>query len=280
MKTRGVFIIFVVALMAFWKLSAATYSFEPIADTRVINYPGYQIKNFYNDILACYTDSSAMNTQRTFIYFDLSSITLGPTQVVQSATLTLSAYTAYGFNTNHMPMEIYRVVAPWTDTSLTWNNRDTTHPWATPGGDFVGLGGQPYSISTASPANADPVTWDVTGLVQEWVSHASTNYGLMLKSESVNRLSFYQETTATVSLRPHLTVVVGPGLPPFHASSTSGQVVLWWTSTNAVLQEKTNLSPAVSWSDSGRSVSHANGTNSVTISAPAGNNFFRLRSGP
>lgn len=124
------------------------------------------------------------------------------------------------------------------------------------------------------------MTWDVTALVQEWVSHVSTNYGLLLKSESGNHLIFYQTEYATTNFHPKLTVVVGPGLPPFHAYSSSGHVVLWWTNVNVVLQEKTSLDPNVSWLDSGRTVIQSGGSNSVTIPSPTGKNFFRLRSGP
>ena len=269
-----------VAALAGFTARAATYSLEPAADARVINYPTFQNNNYGSDILSCYTESSSLNTQRTFIQFDLSAISLAPTQVVQSATLTLTAYTGFGTNTGFQPMEIYRVVAPWTEGGLTWSNRDTGVPWTTPGGDFIGNGGKPYSVSTASTTNDGPVAWDVTALVQEWVSHTSANYGLMLKSESGNHLCFNPRESGTVALRPNLTVVVSPGFPPFHAYASGGQVVLWWTSTNAVLQERTNLNPTVAWQDSGRSVVQSSGTNSVTISAPKGNNFFRLRNGP
>jgi hypothetical protein len=277
MKRRSIFLATVTVLVWLTKAIAATYSLAPAADARVIDIQGYQNNNYTNDILSCYTDSPLLNTQRTFIRFDLSSISLAPTQIVQSATLTLIAYTGFGTNTGFQPMEIYRVVAPWTESGLTWSNRNTGVPWTTPGGDFVGLGGQPYAISTASATNGQPLTWDVTALVQEWVSHTSTNYGLLLKSESGNHLCFYQRESAT---GPTLTVITSVGFPPFHTYRSGGQVVLWWTSTNAVLQEKTNLNSATSWSDSGRSVTTLNGSNSVTIPAPAGNRFFRLRGGP
>lgn len=277
MKTRALLFAVVTLLATFATAEAGTYSLAPIADARVINYPGYQNLNFVNDILSCYTESSNLNIQRSFIQFDLSSVSLASTQIVQSATLTLIAATSFGNNASNRPMEIYRVLSPWTESGLTWSNRDATHAWANGGGDFVGLSGQPYAISTASPTNGQAVTWDVTTLVQEWVTHATTNYGLLLKSEDGNNLTFAQRESATP---PNLTIVVGPGLPPLHASAGGGQVVLWWTSTNSVLQEKTNLSSAVAWGDSGRSVSQSNGTNSVTISSPKGNNFFRLRGGP
>jgi hypothetical protein len=197
---------------------------------------------------------------------------------VESATLTLIASTGFGDNHTQQPMEIYRVLSPWTETGLTWLNRDATHAWITPGGDFIGTNGQPYAVSTVAATNGQPVTWDVTALVQQWVAHPATNFGLVMISHSGNHLIFWQREAAT-ALRPNLTVVIGE-LPPFHTYSSGGQVILWWTSTNSILQEKTNLNPASLWSDSGRPVSSFNGSNSVTIPAPAGNNFFRLRGGP
>ena len=77
-----------------------------------------------------------------------------------------------------------------------------------------------------------------------------------------------------------LSLVVGTSLPPFHIYPNGAQVIIWWNSTNSILQEKTNLSAAIAWSDSGRPVTQSNGSNSVTISPPTGNNFFRLRGGP
>lgn len=276
MKTGAIFFVAVAMLTTLTEATAATYSFEPVADARVINLPGDQAVNFSADILSVYVATASYNTQRTFIQFDLSSIA---NKQVESATLTLIASTSYGDNSVHKPMEIYRVLSPWTETGVTWLNRDAAHAWGTNGGDFVGTNGQPYAVSTASATNNQPITWDVTKLVQEWVTQVSTNNGLALLSYDGNYLVFSQREVATPALRPHLTVVVDT-LPPFHAYSSGGQIVLWWTSTNSVLQEKTNLNPAVAWADSGRSVAQSNGTNSVTILAPAGNSFFRLRGGP
>ena len=277
MKLIIVFFTAVAVLATLTKAGAATYSLEPVADARVIHLPGYDTLNFGSDILSVYTDSPTMNTQRTFIQFDLSPITLATNEAVQSATLTLIASTAYGSNPGQ-PMEIYRVLSPWTETGVSWTNRDATHTWTNSGGDFVGIGGQPYAVSTNSPPNGGVVTWDVTTLVQEWVTHTSTNYGLALKSYDGNHLTFNQRESATPALRPNLTVVTG--LPPLHGRLSGGQIVLWWTGAGMVLQEKTNLQPAIAWADSGRTVTQSSGTNSVSISGPTGNHFFRLRDGP
>jgi hypothetical protein len=276
MKTGAIIIVAVAVWTALAKATAATYSLDPVADVRAISFLADQNVNFFGDFLSVYTVSSENNTQRTFIQFDLSAIATN--QQVESATLTLTASTGFGNNNTQQPMEVYRVLSPWTETGLTWLNRDTTHPWVTPGGDFVGTNGQPYAVSTLAATNNQPVTWDVTKLVQEWVTHPATNCGLALISHDGNRLTFSQRQAAA-GLRPNLMVVVDE-LPPVHAYSSGGQVVLWWTGTNGVLQEKTNLNPAAIWGDSGRPVNQSSGSNSVTISAPAGNNFFRLRQGP
>src|SRR5690242_19332314 len=105
MKTRGFIGVLLAALVAL-KAVAGTYSLEPIADARVLGLQGDQNANYAFDILSCYTESSTLNTQRTFIQFDLSSITVTSTQQVQSATLTLIAGTAFGTNTGFQPMEI------------------------------------------------------------------------------------------------------------------------------------------------------------------------------
>jgi Disaggregatase related repeat len=277
MKLIAIFFTAITVLVTLTKAKAATYSLEPVADARVIHLSGasYDSANYASDILSVYTDSSQLNTQRTFIQFDLSSITLATNEAVQSATLTLIASTAFGSNPAK-PMEIYRVLSPWTETGLTWLNRDATHAWTNGGGDFVGIGVQPYAVSTNSPASGAAVTWDITTLVQEWVTHTSTNYGLVVKSSDGNHLTFSQRESM-LSLRPKLTVVTG--LAPLQAHFNGGQVVLWWVGAG-VLQEKTNLSPAIAWSDSGRTVTQSIGTNSVTISGPTGNRFFRLRNPP
>ena len=63
------------------------------------------------------------------------------------------------------PMKIYRVTTPWNENGLTWLKRDSTHAWVAPGGDFAGLGGQPFSVATNSPADGQPVAWNlVTGI--------------------------------------------------------------------------------------------------------------------
>ena len=277
MKLRALLLSAITVLVLLTKATAATYSLGPVADARVIHGSGFDTGNYSTEILSVYTSSSGIiNTQRTFIRFDLSSIPLPLNAHVDSAILTLTASTAFGTNSSK-PMEVYRVLSPWTETGLTWLNRDATHAWTNAGGDFAGTNGQPYAVSTSSPTNSQAVTWDVTTLVREWLTNSATNFGLLLKSADGNQLTFPSRETGTATTRPNLTVIISQS--QIQASSSAGQVTLRWTGSG-VLQEKTNLNPAIAWGDSGRSVTPLNGTNTVNIPGPSGNNFFRLRGGP
>ena len=75
-----------------------------------------------------------------------------------------------------------------------------------------------------------------------------------------------------------ISVVQAAGVPnlvivPISANS----VQIRWPATGAyTLQQNSNLAAAAGWAASGYTIATANGTNSVTISPPQGNVFFRL----
>ena len=75
-----------------------------------------------------------------------------------------------------------------------------------------------------------------------------------------------------------INVVQMPGVPnlvivPNGASSVK---ILWPNTGSYTLQQNGNLATA-SWATSGYSITTANGTNSITITPPTGNLFFRLK---
>ena len=76
-----------------------------------------------------------------------------------------------------------------------------------------------------------------------------------------------------------ISVVQTAGLPSL-AITFAGphSVVVSWPDTGVyILQHSSNLAPA-SWAASGYAITTANGTNSITITPPTGNLFFRLTS--
>ena len=74
-----------------------------------------------------------------------------------------------------------------------------------------------------------------------------------------------------------IAVVQSPGLPNLIVTRSGNSVIVSWPDTGSyTLQQNGNLSGG-SWTTSGYSVITANGTNSVTITPPGGNLFFRLK---
>jgi len=187
-----------------------TGTLKAVADCRIITWgPSYTDLNSNGGTPAQVSVFTAgSNMQRSLIRFDLSSLPADSS--VQSATLKLySRFEDGKGNYSGATMSVYRLAQPWVETEVTWNDRDwgsnhvndspgpgDDHPWATPGGDFVGTTGvtqtNPYATSNAKPSgDYVPVTWDVTNLVSEWYSGQSVNNGLMLMSGDYNNLCFW-----------------------------------------------------------------------------------------
>ncbi len=73
-----------------------------------------------------------------------------------------------------------------------------------------------------------------------------------------------------------ISVVQTPGAPTLFINHTGNSVTVFWQDVSGwSLQQNASLTAPAGWSASG-GVGLANGTNSVTISAPTGNQFFRL----
>jgi hypothetical protein len=75
-----------------------------------------------------------------------------------------------------------------------------------------------------------------------------------------------------------ISAVQTPGLPNLTITFVGpNSVVVSWPSTGSyTLQQNSNLAGG-SWTTSGYSITTANGTNSITITPPTGNLFFRLK---
>jgi hypothetical protein len=72
--------------------------------------------------------------------------------------------------------------------------------------------------------------------------------------------------------------VVAAAAPSLTISSVSNSVIVSWPNTGIyTLQQNSNLAASTAWAASGYPVTtNANGTNTVTITPPTGNLFFRL----
>jgi len=94
-------------------------------------------------------------------------------------------------------------------SSCTWNTYDATNSWT--GGTN---GGEQDIASAESSTIVDKTSgyknWDITQMVQEWVGNSSTNFGLMLNSDTTaasdsNRY-FRPSENSSQDQRPVLTI--------------------------------------------------------------------------
>jgi len=74
-----------------------------------------------------------------------------------------------------------------------------------------------------------------------------------------------------------ISVVQTAGLPNLTITCSGNSVIISWPNTGSyTLQQNSNLAASVNWTTSGYSINTASGTNSITITSPTGNLFFRL----
>jgi hypothetical protein len=67
------------------------------------------------------------------------------------------------------------------------------------------------------------------------------------------------------------------GAPTLYISHNGNTVTVYWQNVSGwSLQQNSNLAATAGWTTSGYSITTANGTNSITITPPTGNLFFRL----
>ena len=118
------------------------------------------------------------------LQFDLSSISAGAT--ITSAVLQMEATAG----ADSSVINVYDVTEAWDEGSggsnndATWNERQTGTFWTTSGGT---VGTAVASLTTSSIGTH---SWNITGLVQDWLSGTKTNNGLMLAGVDTGTVVF------------------------------------------------------------------------------------------
>jgi hypothetical protein len=75
-----------------------------------------------------------------------------------------------------------------------------------------------------------------------------------------------------------IQVVQTAGLPNLVITRSGNTVTVSWPDTGSyTLQQNANVANSAGWATSGYSVTTASGTNSITVTSPTGNLFFRLK---
>ncbi|MGQ9665813.1 MAG: DNRLRE domain-containing protein, partial [Anaerolineae bacterium] len=116
------------------------------------------------------------NVMASLLYFNISDI---PTNAVVTDA-RLEVYTYQRSNPSYIWVQTHKMLRPWDVLQATWQNAANGQPW-----QAAGASGPADRASTYSDRKAVEVlnTWysfDVTGMVQDWVRSPAQNYGVML----------------------------------------------------------------------------------------------------
>lgn len=87
---------------------------------------------------------------------------------------------------------------------VTWNRHRSWQNWTNPGGDY-----DPTALATTSipPNSRDYFQWDITSLVQGWVSGVYPNYGMILTPQAAGTdADFASSDHGDATQRPRLTL--------------------------------------------------------------------------
>ena len=174
--------------------SATTICVSPLQDAYVIQDRPTENHGGENDLKV---KPDAGKERRILIGFDLSSIP--PTSTILDATLRLYEDSKHDGQT----VSLQRLTNSWAESQVTWNNRITGTPWATPGGDFDAT-----PLATFSP-DIDKLyrEIDVTDVTQGWVNGSYNNYGFLLLSSGVNgEVKFKSREESNADKNPQLCI--------------------------------------------------------------------------
>lgn len=124
-------------------------------------------------------NSGVGDIRSSLLKFDLSSIPANA--VINSAVLSL--WLALDESDNARTARVYRQKRAWVESQVTWNVYSTGNSWQTAGGvgsddiDLVSIGSHAFS---ASEANGEKQFLLTAAAVEEWVSGAFANNGLII----------------------------------------------------------------------------------------------------
>jgi len=81
-------------------------------------------------------------------------------------------------NPHWQEVKVAPALTGWDFASTTWNQAAAGIPWNTPGGDYGD------AVDMALVDQTGDYSWDVTGVVQDWIDGVYPDYGFVLYSES------------------------------------------------------------------------------------------------
>jgi hypothetical protein len=134
-------------------------------------------------------------SRQSLFRFDLGAIP--STATVTSAKLNLTAYQSLPLGSS-ATLRAHRITSPWTESTVTW-----------------GLFNASFSAAVEASVINDrhspaTTTFDLTALVQAWVSGIHANHGLLLEQPEATTTNISTSESSNASSRPILAVCYEP----------------------------------------------------------------------
>ena len=149
------------------------------------------------------------DVRRILLRADVSA--LPPGTWIEEATLTLYQGGAAG---GPMSTSVYGLLRPWIHGQATWNRASAAVLWTLPGCGGAGSDRDAVSVAerqiwpTAGGYADYPFDWDITALVQRWVSDPGANHGLLIEGSAGAALEFLFRSSdyPDAAVRPRLLI--------------------------------------------------------------------------
>ena len=140
------------------------------------------------DVAGSGASQRRVEVKAPIIWFDLFRLP----QEARILTATLSFYLEAKTSSADTEVGIYQVLRPWQASQATWINGMAGAPWQAPGGDGIGTdrAGAPESVTVLR----DEGRWyefEITDLVQGWVSDPDGNHGVIMKGTDTTTIRGY-----------------------------------------------------------------------------------------
>jgi hypothetical protein len=112
------------------------------------------------------------------VRFDLSAV--APATQIASASLRFDS------PDNHGEIDLFLVREAWSETTATWNKRDATSAWMSPG---IGVGSRSSEpAATIESGSGQRFVSLPPELVEAWIAAPGTNFGFAIKPRSTSNL--------------------------------------------------------------------------------------------
>jgi len=147
------------------------------------------------------THTSAGANQRSVLQFNLGSTGLNSNTAVKTSTLNMVS-TSPLFSARSQ--EVHRITGSttWTETGVTWNTRNGSLAWATPGGDYdpTATDTQSSGVTTGATVSFNVLSDSTSSNIpQGWVNGTIPNYGVLVKDQSENGAAWQYQRQITVT---------------------------------------------------------------------------------